>query len=418
MYLKKLLLQNIKILAEQELSFVTGDGSPRLWTVLIGNNGLCKTTILQAIALATVGDKQAIGLVEDSETFKISTHLDRTATIRAIFDTSGNGGPAEQNVDLAIPPGRHDFVPFNNPGSEWISEIRGQRKPGYFVAGYGVGRVLPMPGEVAVPRDPVLDRVRGLFDSRHKMLGIDFFWALKERGIQTEFVKCLRDVLLAEEPSGQRLLPGLAHLELRGQGGVKKLSSLLEERRFYFSFGAETHRLPPHSLSHGYQSTIAWITDLLGHAFLDAEKAVDAKDLQGIVLIDEVDLHLHPSWQRNLVPTLRRVFPRLQFVVTTHSPLVIPSFAAEEIFQLALVEGEVFQKEFDIEPGLLDAVELLTDFFDVAHAARPELLEKKRDLAELLATDRPSPTQRHLLNQLEVELLPFLQADTDWRQEG
>lgn len=407
MYLKKLHLRDIKILADQVFSFETEAGQPRLWTVLIGNNGLCKTTVLQAIALAAVGEKQAVGLVDDAESFKNSNHRDHIARIEATFQTTGNGGPPEQTVALEVPEGWHEFVGV--AGSQWIAEIRGQRKPGYFVAGYGAGRVLPKPGEVAIPRDPVLDRVRGLFDARHKMLGIDFFGALRERGLQKEFVSCLRDVLMAEDPTGQRLLPGLERIGTKGQGGIKTLDSWLEERRFHFSVDGEIHRLHPHSLSHGYQSTIAWITDLLGHAFLDAG-AVDPQTLEGIVLIDEIDLHLHPTWQRNLVPTLKRVFPKLQFVVTTHSPLVLPSFAAEEIIRLELEDGEVVQKRFETEPGLLDAVELLTDYFEVRHAARPELLMKKRRLAELLGHSKRNRQENQELEALRRELEPYLDA--------
>ena len=102
--------------------------------------------------------------------------------------------------------------------------------------------------------------------------------------------------------------------------------------------------LPPHLLGQGHQSTIGWIADLLGHAFLDAGGDVDLETLEGIVLLDALDLHMHHTWQRRLVPILRRVFPKLQFVLTTHSSLVLSGFGPEEIIDLQLDHGAVVQR--------------------------------------------------------------------------
>ena len=57
-------------------------------------------------------------------------------------------------------------------------------------------------------------------------------------------------------------------------------------------------------------------------------------ETSGVVLIDELDLHLHPRWQRHVVGDLRRAFPRLQFIVTTHSPFIVQSMKPEEVLSL------------------------------------------------------------------------------------
>ena len=67
---------------------------------------------------------------------------------------------------------------------------------------------------------------------------------------------------------------------------------------------------------------MAWVGDLvtrLSQAFPNAENPLEQ---EGIVLIDEIDIHLHPTWQRQILSQLRRTFPKIQFIVTTHSPLV------------------------------------------------------------------------------------------------
>ncbi|HET7500861.1 MAG TPA: AAA family ATPase, partial [Kofleriaceae bacterium] len=56
--------------------------------------------------------------------------------------------------------------------------------------------------------------------------------------------------------------------------------------------------------------------------------------MEGIVLVDELDLHLHPTWQTEIVAGLKATFPRMQFIVTTHSPLVLAGCRADEVWRL------------------------------------------------------------------------------------
>ena len=89
-------------------------------------------------------------------------------------------------------------------------------------------------------------------------------------------------------------------------------------------------------LPDGFRSAAAWIADLCS---IWCEKApslaenANPADIFGIVLIDEIDLHLHPSLQRALIPRLRKVFPKVQWIVTTHSPLVLANFDVNEIIR-------------------------------------------------------------------------------------
>ena len=77
----------------------------------------------------------------------------------------------------------------------------------------------------------------------------------------------------------------------------------------------------------GYRAYIGWIADLLYHICMGAPSGRKLIDNRGIVLVDEIDLHLHPRWQVSLIPKLKQVFPKLQFVATTHSPMVLPGLA-------------------------------------------------------------------------------------------
>src|SRR5262249_43752081 len=88
--------------------------------------------------------------------------------------------------------------------------------------------------------------------------------------------------------------------------------------------------LPASALPDGFRSSIAWLGDLCaaGHekARPDDLGDGDPRRIHGIVLVDEIDLHLHPGLQRVLVPRLREAMPHVQWIVTTHSPLVLASF--------------------------------------------------------------------------------------------
>lgn len=79
------------------------------------------------------------------------------------------------------------------------------------------------------------------------------------------------------------------------------------------------------SLGDGYRSTVTWILDLLSWWFLQTphgRRSVKPDAIRGIVLVDEVEQHLHPRWQRNIMQLLTASFPKVQFIATTHSPLV------------------------------------------------------------------------------------------------
>ncbi|WP_422138504.1 AAA family ATPase [Endozoicomonas sp. ALC020] len=90
------------------------------------------------------------------------------------------------------------------------------------------------------------------------------------------------------------------------------------------------------NLSDGYRNTLAIVADIAHRAGRLNPHLMDRAPLEtpGIVLIDEVDLHLHPKWQRRVLNDLREAFPKVQFIVTTHSPFIIQSLRPGEVIDL------------------------------------------------------------------------------------
>jgi predicted ATP-binding protein involved in virulence len=101
------------------------------------------------------------------------------------------------------------------------------------------------------------------------------------------------------------------------------------------------HRLPFKLLSDGQRRVVGVVAELAYRcAILNGHREENAiKESKGVVLIDEIDLHLHPNWQKRIVNDLKRTFPKIQFIVTTHSPFIVQSLKKEELINLDRNEG-------------------------------------------------------------------------------
>ena len=145
-------------------------------------------------------------------------------------------------------------------------------------------------------------------------------------------------------------------------------------------------------LSDGYHVFIALVADIARRAVMlnEFDGAEAPERVEGVVLIDELDIHLHPRWQRVALPHLRKAFPRLQFVVSTHSPQVLSSAENRQVRRLVdgrLQEGDVFVSGRDSNAILRDLMDT-DDRDDVGVAALGHLHEAidqgDRQLAERL----------------------------------
>lgn len=101
-------------------------------------------------------------------------------------------------------------------------------------------------------------------------------------------------------------------------------------------------RLNIEQLSDGEKCALAMLGDLARRLSIANPDSDDPLSGYGIVLIDEVELHMHPSWQRKIIPTLRSTFPNIQFIITTHSPLALSELPDDfKAYKLADDDGTV-----------------------------------------------------------------------------
>jgi len=127
-----------------------------------------------------------------------------------------------------------------------------------------------------------------------------------------------------------------------------------EEGELEISQAGEYGPIQVSQMSSGQKSLFALVSDLARRLCILNPNKPKPLEGNGIVLIDEIDLHLHPSWQRKVVPQLQKTFPKIQFVVTTHSPFVLQNVPSESIF--VLDDGKISDKKYYALGRDIDAV--------------------------------------------------------------
>ncbi|MET1071386.1 MAG: AAA family ATPase [Umezawaea sp.] len=298
------------------------------WTVIAGRNGSGKTTLLRAIALAITGPTVANTLVSDfenwisagSRTADAEVLLTHDDTADRLADSLFSHEPLQAVLRWTAP---HDTTPFNGVQPELasvdhnasMSDGPWDRNPnGWFCAAYGpfrrlaggagdVQRLMVRPGPVA--------RLATLFQE-DASLAEGVSWLIRQhlRALEgQEGAEELKRTALAL--LGDGLLPDhyrIDHVDSEGLWIV-----------------VGEHRFPLREMSDGYRTVVALVVDLLKqiHQTYGSLKTDGLAVLApGVVIIDEVDAHLHVSWQKRIGGWLKEHFPDIQFIVTTHSPYV------------------------------------------------------------------------------------------------
>ena len=154
----------------------------------------------------------------------------------------------------------------------------------------------------------------------------------------------------------------------------------------------------------GYKATTTWILDLLSWRML-FRRGWRPETMSGIVLVDEIEQHLHPKWQRYIISRLHQQFPKLQFIATTHSPLCAAATAdlTEEQCQLIALSrrrSTVDQERLLLPRGLRADQILTSEAFGLDDTRNPAIGEKVAAYRELLQVRRPSQNQRRRLSEL------------------
>ncbi|WP_129627814.1 AAA family ATPase [Candidatus Oscillochloris fontis] len=165
-------------------------------------------------------------------------------------------------------------------------------------------------------------------------------------------------------------------------------------------------QLPFRMLSDGVRNMLAMVADIAYRAaVLNPQHNIEAaRSTSGVVLIDEIDLHLHPKWQRQVVEDLRRTFPRIQFIATTHSPFIVQSLRPGELINLDQVRSAEYA-----DRSIEDIAEQVMEVVLPQRSERyQEMMTAAKEYYHILQQGKQAhPHQLEALKRRLDELTPF-----------
>jgi hypothetical protein len=292
---------DVQMSAEGDLS------SPRAVTLVIGRNGTNKSTLLRAIALCLADPTEASSLLAQPLGSLVRAGAE-VATIE--MDVVGADGRPATLRRQVVANGSKDYILPEPPQATHV-----------FVCGYGAGRSTV--GTDSGRDYRVDDACASLYDYRRELVHPELT------------LRRLRD-FLGTDRYDQTLR------------GIKRVLDLKPEDRIELMVGGGVRLSGPDigegvfldGWADGYRLTFLWLLDFYGRA-MRADQIGGDGQVRGIVLIDEVDQHLHPTLQAAIIPRLAQLLPAAQIVATTHSPLVALGADPSELLVLRRGDGEV-----------------------------------------------------------------------------
>lgn len=411
MYIDKVSLRDIKGFRELEFKLARNDGSYAGWTVFTGDNGAGKSTLLKAMAIALTGKDVARSLQpsfhrwvrEGASQGSIELTL---VPEKDVDEYLSKGGTSYSKFPAKIQlttTDRGDTLVDDEAGAATKSKkaTSAQRGPwsgqakGWFSCGYGPFRRVFGASQEATRLmvSPSTERYVTMFHEAASLFEVDQWLRalnhkkLEKKKLETELLDLILEVLRDD------LMPNQITIDRVDSDGL-----WLKDRN-----GLE---LAWTEMSDGYRAALALLADILRHLVTTyGFEGLTARDgsgkLQivrsGVVMIDEIDAHLHPEWQREIGFWLVKHFPNIQFLVTTHSPIICQAADTNGLFVLpepgsqneprALTQDE-YNKVIASRPDTI----LLTDAFGLKNTRSQRAVEGRAEYSKLKAKQKAGAT--------------------------
>ena len=428
-YYCELRLSNVKAFTPGTVLDLRLDGRPAPWTLILGENGLGKTTLLQCLALmrpilnveqsgktdahapdrvepalpvyddnllvelARIGDELQVELkakfsvgeeLRPSETPK--TRLKPTTT-----DASSKNRPKPVTTGATFKIKQRDLNEFD------FTNVRRRDVVAPLVVAYSAARHPPYRRSDVVsdhedPTASLFNPEIELADAVQILENLDHLTLRKDKQSKAlyESVKNALAQILPEVGNAKRI-----HV-------YGPLSPSQPEKQSGVWIETYSGQVPLHSLSVGYQTMFAWTVDLAWRMAQHHTASRDPLREPAIVLIDELDLHLHPKWQRRIRRDLSQVFPRVQFIVTTHSPVLAQTYLDTNI---AVVKRDGDHASIDNDPKTVTSWRLDQVSVSLLHDLEPyspEIIDAFQTRSALLGKKKLSAAEQARLSQANI----------------
>jgi hypothetical protein len=177
-----------------------------------------------------------------------------------------------------------------------------------------------------------------------------------------------------------------------------------ENFRVYVKVAGATSGVPVEVLSQGLTSLFGWVGVLCQRLKETLQSPTNdplPTDSYALVLIDELDAHMHPRWQQVLVPRLKKIFPNVQFIACTHSPLIAGGLDKKEVARFTITEGQIAQVDFDPDMTLGRTDQILTgELFNLSTTLDYATQEVMAEYETLLGKSVRSPEEQERFTEL------------------
>lgn len=391
LYINRIDIKNIRCI--HELVIVPGrKGGKVAWTALLGDNSTGKTSILRSIAMGLCDESSAAALLNESNVGTIRND-EREAVIKIqLFDTNNlKRRYSIRTIITHFEDGKARFervrqVTYPRKGFPW-NDI--------FVCAYGAGRGTSGTGDVA-EYSPI-NATYSLFNYRE--------------GLQNPELALLRIRNKNMQKAGLRILEKILP-------NVKRNDIKLTDHGITFTdrVGTRETDMPFHDIADGLKSCFLWIIDFLGWAISRNPNLRDLKNISGIVLIDEIEQHLHPSWRSRVITDLRSAFPKVQFISTTHSEAVARSvggpisdgICAHDVLYRLYRDDEseaVRAKKISHISGLTADQALMSDAFRLQERTKERVSKWVKEYKKLSIKENRSTSEENTYQTLREYLL-------------
>ncbi|GAB3642383.1 AAA family ATPase [Spirosoma arcticum] len=398
-WFKSISLENVRSFGtKQTINFTDKDGNAARWNVILGDNGTGKTTALRGLFLAAnekynlsryafdfysllrQDDLVANIIAETEEWSEKKTTRDALLTLFVSEEAE-----ADYRADYRTHPVVYSGVNYVD-GTPFNTLAQDEAKPTIYA--YGASRRI---GESGLSEDHEGSFIT-LFDDEESLINTEE-WLVQADYIAYKNVNLRSRYDLVNKIILKVLREEVNDLRIDTSTGIPKV--------FLVTHYGDV-RL--HELSLGYKTLIAWMVDFAKGLLDHYPGSEDPLAEPAVCLVDEIDLHLHPKFQRSIIKFLTETFPNTQFIVTAHSPLIVQSAEDANIILLKREGNETHVAEgIDVHSWRIDQI-LSSDLFGGVSVLPPETETKMQRRRALLLKDERTNDENQELEHLEEEL--------------